>query len=106
MDGADDVVDRIEQAWILGEEPVDVGSRPRFVESFWGEAATNPRSTDASNRAVDHGVAALNSKRSDRCWIEAAGRVGVDNHRISIVQSMLCDKCVIQKRTPAERYQQ
>lgn len=97
MNCADDVVDRIEKAWVLGEELVDVAAGPRFTKSLRGKATTDPCSADAPDRAIDLGVTAFDSERSDRGWVEPTRCIGVCNHGIAILQGMLRDECVVQE---------
>ena len=80
MDGANDVVDRVEQAWIVNEELVDVAAVPRFVQALGVQSSADPGGSDSSDCGVDGRVAALDGKRCHRCWIEPAGGIGVDDH--------------------------
>lgn len=49
MHGANDVVDGVEQAWVVGKNTVDVIARPWPPEPFGVETTASPRSADTAN---------------------------------------------------------
>ncbi len=96
--GADDVVNRIEQRWVLSKDPVDEGTAPCLDELLWLHATTYPCGADSTNGRIDDRVTALDSHGGDRCWIESAGGERIGNHRVSIVKRLLCDSRMVHAR--------
>ena len=80
MDGANDVIDRVEQAGVVHENLVDVAAAPGFAQALGVQAATDPGGSNTSDCGVDRGIATLDGKRCHRRWIEPAGGIGVDDH--------------------------
>lgn len=80
MDGANDVIDRVEQAGVVHENLVDVAAAPGFAQALGVQAATDPGGSNTSDCGVDGRVTALDGKRCHRRWVEPARCIGVDDH--------------------------
>lgn len=95
VDRPDDVVDRIEQRRILGEDSIDEWPAPGLDEHLWLKTAADPCSSNSTNSRIDGRIAALDGDRCHGGRVEPACGEGIGDHGISIVKRLLCDSRVV-----------
>ena len=98
MGGTDDVVDGVEQGWIVSENLVDASTAPLFGQEHRIEPAAHPRGADSANCAIDDGIAAFDRNIGDRLWVKAARRERTGDHVVAIAKRLFGDLYVVHLR--------